>query len=195
MKQFILLPGDIIVHAQNLIRPFHVALILSSDVTLAHCIRTGCKLGDFGNLPPHRPLFVIRWRGARRVAETAANLARRILHEKKIPFTSISHMLHSGLRRCFRDVHNSQEKRDFLNELRSAYKRGPLTFFCSEFVLLVWQLSLLLHGQAEKCMPLVPQFCYPLNIMELPRRFPSCWSLFRLSDRDEIQRGLKTIPL
>ena len=108
--------------------------------------------------------------------------------ENKIPFSSIGHMFHSLLHSCFRQIHNVQEEKKFFNELKNAYPQKNLSLFCSEFVLLVWQLSLLLQNQVVTCMPLVPQFCHPFNVLELPHRFPSCWSSFTLPNCDAIKR-------
>ena len=115
---------------------------------------------------------------------------------KDIPFATICHLFQSVTRRCFQSIQNdpTHETVQFLralglpewltsqgnkplSQIVDLHKSDLQSLFCSEFALTIWQLSLALDQEKSrlKCMTLIPRYCHPSNVMELPQRFPGCW--------------------
>jgi hypothetical protein len=171
---------------------------------VAHCVPSGCKSATNLDLPQTTPCHIIRWKGDPSMAVSTALFARMILRNKK-PFATCRHVIRSALRKCYQNV-AMDNPRQFLRALQlpewlaeaaetkttqevvNAHNEQIQSLFCSEFALTVWQLNLAFHAvkNVHQCMNLIPGFCYPSNVLELPKKYPSCWTQFRVENMHEL---------
>lgn len=168
-------------------------------IKTVHCLNTGCEYTLASPFPVDKDIDIIRFASWNVIPTTRQHVIVLViaigknLALRNISFPSVCKLVKSSLKQCFSEHEPTKNMLDFARQFRKMdtslwspcdTKSAFVTdedvsdnnfsqLFCSEFVLLVWQLAIsLTQLPFKEILPGNAQFCHPKDLLQLPAHFP-----------------------
>lgn len=149
----------------------------SFGVRLFDCTGLGCRDEVYSAGRYKDILEVVRWTGPAEVLPHVIKIAREWLAGAR--FASFGQLMKCMVGSCF-----GQYDQEQIRTLLERYLLGEANtalFFCSEMVVICWQMALLLMGYSPQIyLPLRGSYCSPRNLLEIPKYIPEFWVRLQL---------------